>query len=178
MGSGSPSGRFGRLPAREPLEPGEQFAARSVAAGPRVEHHAASERVRRRDLAHHEPVAGVGDDRPLEPHLPEAPAQPRQPGRATRGCRGGSGRARRLGIGVAVELELRIDPIARTHLGTGGDQHVAAPDLVDCEAGEVHRHSLPGRRPVERIVVDLHAADPDAPPLRQHLELVAPPDLP
>ena len=50
-------------------------------ARPRVEHPAAAERVRRRDLADHDPVAPGGDERPLETDLPEAAAEPRQTGR-------------------------------------------------------------------------------------------------
>ena len=76
-----PDGGVPALAARELLEPDEQVTARSVPARPRVEHAAATERVRWRDPAHHEAVAGGGDDRTLEADLPEPTAEPRQPRR-------------------------------------------------------------------------------------------------
>ena len=52
-----------------------------MAARVRVEDDAAAERVRRRQRADHEPVAGGGDDRLLEAQLEEAPAELDEPRR-------------------------------------------------------------------------------------------------
>ena len=57
-----------------------------MAARRGVEHDAAAERVRRRERADHEPVAGQRHDRLLQPQLEEPPAELDQP-------RGGLARA-------------------------------------------------------------------------------------
>ena len=148
-----------------------------MAPRPRVEHLTAAERVRWRDLAHHEPVAGSRDDRLLEPDLPEAAAEPRQARGRLAGAVVDLDPLSRLRFTVA-ELELRVDPIRGTQPRVGLDQHVAALDLRHREAGQVHGHSLARRRPIHLLVVHLHAAHPNSPPLRQHLELVSAPDRP
>ena len=50
-------------------------------------------------------------------------------------------------------------------------------DLVDRDAGQVERHALAGRGALERLVVDLDAADARAPAAGQEHELVAAADL-
>ena len=81
-----------------------------------------------------------------------------------------------LGL-AAAELELRVEQITGPELRRAADDHVAAPHLVDADAGEVERDSLPGGSEVERLVVHLHAAHACPAGARQQHDLVAALDL-
>ena len=63
-----------RLAPAQPPKPRDEVRPRAVAVRARVEHDAAPERVRRRERAHDDAVAGPREQRPLEPQLPEVGA--------------------------------------------------------------------------------------------------------
>ena len=122
------SSGFGRcLTAGEALETRRQVTAGSVLARMGVEHDAATERVRRRDLANHEPIPWRRNQFTLQPQLVEAASQPRGP-------RGGLPRAvMDLDAGAVVELkfvvlecELHVDQVGRTELRPRCREHIAA----------------------------------------------------
>ena len=121
-------GRRGlRLAALEPGESRQQIARGAVAPRRGVEHDAAAERVRRRQGADHEPVAGQRHERPLEPQLGVAAAELGEPRRRPRACRGARRPARRrpgaLGRGP---LERRVDAVRRRAAGARGPAAPAA----------------------------------------------------
>ena len=93
----------------------EQVPAGAVLAWMRVEHPAAAQRVRRRDLAHHQAVAGRGDQRLLEPDLPEAAAEPGQPGWRLAGAVVDLDPVTVLGL-ASLEVELGVDQVGRAQV--------------------------------------------------------------
>ena len=139
----------------------------------RVEHDAAAERVRRRDRAQHDAVAGHGHERLLEAHLPEAAAELGQPRRRLPRAVVDLHAVAVLGAAVGHEAQLGVEAEGRAQVGVGAGEEVPARDLVAADADEVDRDALPGRRALRGLVVDLDSAHARAPAGGQHRQLVA-----
>src|SRR5689334_19770166 len=60
---------------------------------------------------------------------------------------------------AAAELERGVDQERLLQLGNGIGEDVAPRDVGDSDAREVDRHALPGARLLERLIMDLDAAD-------------------
>ena len=164
VGSGAGSGSGSASPRSSRASRARRSRRRAMARRVGVEHDAAAERVRRRQRADHEPVAGGGHERLLEPELEVAAAELDQPrGRLARAVVHGDPRA-------AVRPRVGRDPrqrdvdADRSRSNADGAwplqvrDHVAPRDLVARDAREVQRHALARRRALDRRVVDLHAA--------------------
>ena len=113
--------RGGRARAQR-LQPLAHRGPGTVAARGRIEHDAAAERVRRRDRADHDAVAGARQERMLQPRLPQVAAQPHEPPGGVAGAVVHVHARRRL----AGELERGVEPVRRLRAGARIGDHVAA----------------------------------------------------
>ena len=167
--AGAASRRGLRLAAAQALQAREDLGAAAVAARRRVEHDAPAEGVGRGDRAHHDTVAGAGQQRPFQARLPEAVAELGQPrGRLARAVV----HVRAHPVAGAAQRQLAVDH-ARLRQRARRREHVAARDVADRDAGQVERNALAGLRALDGLVVDLHGAHPHLRAGRQQREPVA-----
>ena len=161
-------GGLGAISSRQPAEPLGGLAAGSVPARMGIEHHAAAERVRRGDLADHEPVAGRGDQRAARAG-------------AARSARPARSAGRHL-AGAVMDLDPSLGVDARRPAGRRRGRSRSAPDRRSAhrrarprpaDPGQVHGDALAGAGALDGLVMDLQSANPDPAVAGQQRQLVA-----
>ena len=155
------------------LQARQHLAAWPVFTRPRVQNCAASQRVRRRDLAHYETVSGCGHERLLQSELPEPSPQPSEPGGTLSSAVMYLNTLAVFGLARPGELELAVDQIRRLQVCIEGSQHISPSDGVSRDAGQVDCDSLAGKRAFHRSVMHLHSAHPSHPPCREQNHLIS-----